>query len=95
MSYLDIYRSIFIESTLRARVMVAVTKAAFNVLGEPNTANKVKRVEWAKNALVNPDVATNQIIWPIASDAKVIAGTVTDAELQTIVNGLIDIFAGV
>lgn len=88
---------ILVKSTpgVRARTAAACLVAAYSVLWEDiGTENHVARVQWANNALLNCESIAEKMLGLIAvSNTDVQAGdSVTDAQLQSAVNGAIGIY---
>lgn len=95
-TYAEIY-DLWTSSALKKRAYVAVAKAAQDVLNEdPGTTNHANRVLWATASLENPEVNASKMMWPIVSNATVQAAGLacTDNDIQFVVNGAIDTFAG-
>ena len=88
------------NNILLDRIAVAITIAADAIVSEDvATANHANRLVWAKSAFSNPAAQAKPILNALlaankgASEAQIIAST--DAAIQTNVNAVIDIFAGV
>lgn len=82
---------------IKARVTVAVATAAMAVLVESGaTANHANRLVWAKASLKDAESEAERMFWGVVGDATFQAGpgSITDAQLQSIINGLVDTFAG-
>lgn len=88
------------DNILLDRIAVAITIAADTVLNEDGAVvNHANRLVWAKSAFSNPASQAKPILNALlaankgASEAQIIAST--DTAIQTNVNAVIDIFAGV
>ncbi len=98
-TYLQIYNfrnDVTSNANFRARVTTAVATAAMAVLNESTgTTNHANRLIWAQDALRNTATRVEEMLWGVCGDATFQAanGSVTDAQLQTTVNGLVDTFA--
>lgn len=89
------YKSII----LLDRITVSVMVAADTIINElDSTPNHVNRYIWAQDALDNPDNYSRRFLAGIlaanrAVSVAVIQGS-TDAQIQTNVDSLVDVFAG-
>jgi hypothetical protein len=78
---------------IKTRIIVAVGKAQATVRSEAIvTPNHTNRVTWAKQTA---EAAAADMLWAVVFSAPLQADgpNVTDANLQTVVDGLIDKFA--
>lgn len=94
------------NGNLIKRLEAAIANAADDVRSEAAaTANHAARFNWANNVLGNATGPENQaraIIWLVLQNATVVDGyagdpsgsTVTDNDIQFVVNGLVDFMAG-
>src|SRR5262245_28266147 len=76
------------DSVFRGRVSVACTNFARYITDEPaSTPAHSTRIRWAQQTLLNPDIAVNQVIPTVCTDAAVQAAgaAITDPNLQTAV----------
>lgn len=97
MAYTDEF-ALFADSTndLHKKVARAIDKAARDVLNEdPQTANHVKRVQWAERARRTPEtvveLAHKWILQVLDNSTVAAAGnTATDNDVQFVVNGMVN-----
>ncbi len=79
---------------VRAAILVAANRVAREV---PTTLNHANRVKWAVAALANPAAPVDSFMRAIAAqrsaDDPVTVRTLTDSQVQTEVDSLIDFFA--
>jgi hypothetical protein len=76
-------------------VSAACAVAAVAVVKESDqTPNHAARLAWAQKTLVDPVGMGKKVIWGVLADPVIIAALpgVTDAQVQTSVNGLVDSF---
>jgi hypothetical protein len=81
------------DLTFRGRCKVACLKLAEVILAEAATVvNHNARLRWANQAFQNPDMAAGQVQSPAVMDPLVQAqgSAVTDVDLQTAVNTVVD-----
>jgi hypothetical protein len=83
---------------LRQQIKMAIAVSAFNITAEAvNTANHVNRLLWAKAALANPDNEVERVKWFVLAGNAAAAVTdinaATDAQVQTVVDGAVALFA--
>ncbi len=88
------------SNVLLDRVTVAITIAAINIVSEAaSTTNNAKRLVWAKSAFINPSRQSKPFLNALlAANAGVTVAninSVTDAQIQTQVASVINIFSGV
>ncbi len=82
---------------LKARVAAAIADAAQDVLNELSaTDNHENRLVWAKDSLVNAEASAERMFWGVLGNATIQSSgnSATDGDIQYIVNGLINTFAG-
>lgn len=101
MAYTDIYAAATdSDHVLRKQVTVACQKAATDILNEaPATENHAQRMQWARKVLraSGGTVAeAERMIWEVLTNASIQANPTgaTDNDVQFVVNGLVDTFAG-
>lgn len=99
MAYVDVYNAATdAANNLRKKVAVAVVKAVADIRNEAaNTPNHARRLAWADRVTADgPDVWAERFIWRVLENATILAApaTATDSDVQFVVNGLIDYFAG-
>lgn len=88
------------DGVLRSRVQFACIVAAHAVAAEadavPNHANRLK---WAKRVMEDPEVEAARMLWFALAENKSATlaqiNGVTDAQIQTVVNGAVNLFAQV
>lgn len=83
--------------TLKNRVASAIAKAAQDVLNEdPGTTNHANRVIWANSALLDARSVAERMMWGVVGNATIQTSgeASTDNDIQFVINGLIDTFAG-
>lgn len=98
MLYLDVYKLRYQNNSLTHRTIVAVNVSAQKILVEPvNTPNHAQRLVWAKSALLDARQAADRMMWGLVSDPTVQSAgeSITDAQLQVIVDSLVNTFSGV
>ncbi len=96
------------NSHLLNRVAAAIAKAANAIVNESDaTANHTERAAWGRGVLTSPAgpideaaktvwiVLQNTTIQDQYTSDPVSGGTVTDGDIEFVVNGLIDFVAGV
>lgn len=96
MAYLDTYNLRYQTVTLKNRAMVAVAKAAYDILNEdPGYANHANRIIWARQALANAAGKAEEMLWGIVTNPTIAAAgeSATDNDIQFVVNSYIDSFA--
>ncbi|MBI3319734.1 MAG: hypothetical protein HYZ89_04020 [Candidatus Omnitrophica bacterium] len=94
-TYQDIY-NLRHSTTLKARVTVAVVSAARAVFQESGaTTNHAARLAWAKQAVKDAEGEAERLMWGVVSHPTVQSSgeAVTDTQLQTMVDNLVDVFA--
>ena len=100
MSYAVIYDSAVVaDSVLRKQVSTALHKAAVNVRNEdPATANHARRLQWSKQVLTQGGIESMAaaIVWSVLENAAIQAAPTTspDADVQFVINSLVNQFAG-
>ena len=64
-------------------------------LEDPGTTNHVNRLIWADEAITNPKSKAREMLTEILQNATIAADveSATDADVQFVVNGLIDTYA--
>lgn len=98
-TYEEIY-TLAESNSLIDRVAVAITIAADTIVNEdPATVNHANRVVWAKSVFVNPKSQAKAFWYAMlaANNTASVAAinSASDATIQTAVNNVVDIFAGV
>lgn len=86
------------NAILREKVTVAVAKAAQDVMNEGEAApDHEKRAIWAAGALREAEHMAEMMMWAVLGNAAIQAAgeAAPDGDVQYVVNGLINIFAGV
>lgn len=88
------------NNILLERIGVAITVAADTILNEDvGTANHATRLVWAKTAFTNPMILAKPFLYALlASNKGVSVATIegsTDTQIQTAIDAVVDIFAGV
>lgn len=86
------------NDALRNRVMVACIIAAEAIRSEAEaTANHANRLLWAKAVFANPVSEAERMFWAVlAQNAAVTVAQITgatDVQIQTAVNGAVNVFA--
>ena len=100
MSYAAIYDSAVVaDSVLRKQVSTALHKAAINVRNEdPLTVNHTRRIEWSNQVLLRGGIESmaESMIWSVLENAAIQAAPTTspDADVQFVINSLVNQFAG-
>lgn len=95
-TYSEIYNLRHESISLRNRAEVAVVTAAQNVLNEdPGVTNHANRALWSHWALKNSKKAAGQMMWGLVGNATIQSNgdASTDADIQFVIDGLIDSFA--
>lgn len=92
------------SSTLRKQIAWAVTRAASDIRNEdPGTANHLNRLDWAKRITRTTngiDAEAERVAWGVMQNATIQAAvaanpeSVTDNDVQFVVNSLINEYAG-
>jgi len=87
------------NSDLNNKLHVAVVAAAKYVFEEdPGTPNHANRLTWAQQAIIAPQAYAQPMTWAVlvansgATPANIVSAT--DAQIQSNVNAVIDLFAG-
>lgn len=96
MAYLDTYNLRYTSANLKNRTVVAVAKAAYDILNEDaGTANHANRVIWANQALADAQGKAEQMMWGLVTNATIAAAgdAATDNDVQFVVNSYINSFA--
>jgi len=92
-TYCEIF-DVFHSDSLRKQVIVALLKAAQDVLNEdPGADNHANRVAWAGKVLLNPYQMQAKMLCAIIVNATIQSGTFTDNDVQFVVNSLINTYA--
>lgn len=96
-TYTELY-GLYANSDLRNRVSVACLVAATTIINEaPATTNHSNRLVWAKKTFESPEsVATPMLMAVLAANNTATVAQITgvsDAALQTLVNGQVNAFA--
>ena len=83
---------------LRQQVRMAIAVSAFTITNEPPaTVNHANRMQWAKNALGNPEAEVDRVIWwVLAANASATIPQIqaaTDAAVQTNVDAAVALFS--
>jgi hypothetical protein len=86
------------DAGLRQRVRVACIVAAHAIAGEIDTTpNHANRLKWASSVMANPEAESVRMLWfALAANKAADVATiqaVTDAQIQTAVDGAVDLFA--
>jgi hypothetical protein len=86
------------DTAFRSRVRASVLRAALAVANEAtNTANHIARIEWAGNVLREPESWALRIATTVAAQSGPASAAslaaVTDAQINTAVDSLIDAYA--
>ena len=78
------------DTELQARISVALSKSAYNVLAEdPLTINHAARLKWAQSVLNDPLPSARIAIFGVVSDVKGSKG-ISDIDLQAVTDKLVD-----
>jgi hypothetical protein len=98
MAYTNIYNLRYnTTSVLKAKVTVALAKAAFDILNEdPATNNHAQRIKWARRTLTSDTrLIADEVMWAVLSNATIAAAgdAALDTDVQFVVNGLVDNFS--
>lgn len=83
---------------LMDKVLVALTKAASDVMVEADTTSLHKaRLRWAEKVFPTPEVMYNLMIWRVLQNPTIQTNgeASADSDIQFVVNSLIDEFASV
>lgn len=96
-TYSELY-TLLVDITLQQRVTVAVLVACDAIRTEGGgVANHAERVVWAREALVDPAAKMRQILPLLLAMNRAMSlssiQAVADADLQTAVNGVVNLFA--
>lgn len=88
------------ETTFRQKITAAVALAAIEVFREAEGVNgHRRRKEWAEKILIDrtaTEQAAERMMWAAIAHPTLASGTAaTDADIQTVVNALVNVFAGV
>jgi len=91
-------RSLFGYSELRNKIDVACIVAANAIQEEdPGTANHTERMEWARQAFMNPRATSERMMMAVlaANKSQTVANIqgATDAAIQTQVDAAVNLFA--
>lgn len=95
MAYIDTY-NLWQAKTLNHRVAVAVATAAYSIVGEASdTPKHARRIDWATVALKHTERVADSMMWAVYGNPTIQATgeACSDADLQFVVNGLVDTFA--
>jgi len=100
MANYDEIRGLFDDSGLTNRLTVAIVVAAESVRVEDvTTANHAERLTWAKNAFANPEPEAKRALKSLVASNKSMnitaIKTVSDTAIQSQVNTLVNMLAGV
>lgn len=93
---LEIYNLRYQTVTLKQRMIAAIAQASYDVLNEDaGTPNHANRVIWAYTTLADAQAMAERMMWGLISNATVAAAGdgSTDADIQFVVNSLIDSYA--
>lgn len=93
--YENVY-NLHANSNLRNRVTVAIAKASQDILGEADTVpNHAARLAWAKTVMHDPAQEATKMMWGVLGSATIRnkGETATDAEVQTAVDTILNVFA--
>jgi hypothetical protein len=99
MAYVDVYDAATNEAnSLRKKVAVAVVKAVADIRNESaGTANHARRLLWCDRVTADgPQIWAGIVIWRVLENATILANptTATDNDVQFVVNGLVNYYAG-
>lgn len=95
--YLDLYKLVQ-DAAFQQRTQFALWRAANVVMREDTgTPNHAQRLAWAKETLRGPTQQMTSVITRVSTTGAVYntGAAVSDDDLQTIVNGLVNDMAGV
>ena len=93
---LDVYNLRYMSAYMKPRVIVAIAKAAQDILNEdPGTTNHANRVILANNSLRDTAIEAERLMWGVVGNTTIQTNgdSSSDQEIQNAVNGLIDTFA--
>src|SRR5262245_18136145 len=97
MTYTELFQTAP-NGVLLGRITAAVAIAANTINSEDGgTTNHANRLLWAKSVCANPAAEANRIVWMVlAQNAGITVASLmaaTDAQVQTAVNNVINLFA--
>jgi len=98
-TYLEVYEARYAKQDLERRIVVAVARAAYNILREGDLAlNHAKRLAWAKQSLSDEEatrLVAGGLMWAVLLDPKILDkfDVSLDADLQAAMDVLIDALA--
>lgn len=95
-TYIEIFNLRFESTNLRTRAVVAVAKAAQDILNEdPSTTNHTARIAWARQALQDTARTADAMLWGLVGNATIQANgeASPDGDIQFVINSLVDQFA--